>query len=326
MAFWPVIHHDGSLQATDERGDAHAITMAGQPVRSLNPGWSPLGLQTGLAPLYLLELRHEAAWQPDAVWYLSGSLGGSLGGGLEFLANHASRLPPADSERLIEQLMPLLRDLHETTLCGPRATTAPAAHPFQGINPAFVLELIGHVTAQALTPPDCVSVEALSGLSDHYMSDGVRLSLPSLAVLLAASEQNADAALAPLELASPLGGGALLAQERLALQDPAAPAASGRLRADRFFDPRVGLSFYLMQPPDRQHACLFVPGLNLAFARGEPPPGRDLLTVLLAHAASRIAGARPRTAVADAATGAGGGPGRVPPRPAWTLPVGSGAA
>jgi len=316
LAFWPVIHHDGTFRATDERGQPRPITMGGEPVRGLNPGWSPLGLQTGLAPIHLLELRHEDPGEPDAVWYL----GEGAGERLEFLANHPARLPPEASERIISRLLPLLRDIHEITLCGPRPDAAPTAGQFRGINPAFVSELVAHVAGQALTPPDCVSIARFSGLSDHYMTDGLRLSLPVLDILLAPLPVVSGMSIP--EVPSPLGGGPLRAQESRALTD----LAPGDLVAHRFFDRRAGLSFYLLvAAAGTPRAVLFIPALNLAFARDEPPHGRALLAGLLAQEARRAT-----TGAAQAGTA---GPPRsapLPPMPParrrWKILSGSGAA
>ena len=168
MPCWPVSHRDGKYQVTDTDGILYPITMGRNPVEMLQPGWYPVGLQTGLRPFHLLELRNDEGGGLDAVWYLSEEL--------DFVGHDVRRFTPDQAAQLASSLSPLLSDLHDQTLCAPRPVVAESSHAFDGINPAFVRDLIGLVVETALTPPELVAADRLERISSHYMASGVRLS------------------------------------------------------------------------------------------------------------------------------------------------------
>ena len=291
MPCWPVSHRDGKYQVTDTDGISYPITMGREAVETLQPGWFPLGLQTGLRPFHLLELRHDEAGL-DAVWYLSEDL--------DFLNNDAKRFTDEQTAQLASGLSPLLRDLHDQTLCGPSPVVAPSSHAFDGINPVFVRDLIGLVVETALSAPELVAADRLEAISSHYMAGGVRLSASLLRhcldVTLPASEAVPEPA--SFRVASPVDASLLDAHEHLV------PADGPIRHAYRFFDPGGELAFYLLFPPG-DAAALYIPAMNTVFANQPGLTGAQVMTVLMSHYASHTDRAvRPRAAPPEPEQGA----------------------
>ena len=285
MPCWPVSHRDGKYQVTDTDGILYPITMGRNPVEVLQPGWHPVGLQTGLRPFHLLELRNDEAGGLDAVWYLSEEL--------DFVNNDARRFTPEQTAQLVSGLSPLLRDLHDQTLCAPSPAVAPSSHAFDGINPAFVSELIGLVVETALSAPELVAADRLERISSHYMAGGVRLSASLLRhcldVALPASagepageptgEPAGEPASEPFRVASPVDASLLDAHEHVV------PADGPIRHAYRFFDPGGELAFYLLFPQDGTPA-LYIPAMNTVFTTRQDLTGAQVMTILMSHYAS----------------------------------------
>ena len=281
MPCWPVSHRDGRYQVTDTDGILYPITMGRHPVEVLQPGWYPKGLQTGLRPFHLLELRNDEAGGLDAVWYLSEEL--------DFVNNDARRFTPEQTGQLVSGLSPLLRDLHDQTLCAPSPAVPPSSHAFDGINPVFVRDLIGLVVETALSPPELVAADRLERVSSHYMAGGVRLSASLLrhcldvALPASAAEQGGEApprpAPEPFRVASPVDASLLEAHEHVA------PADGPIRHAYRFFDPGSELAFYLLFPQDGTPA-LYIPAMNAVFTTQQGLTGTQVMTILMSHYAS----------------------------------------
>ena len=280
MPCWPVSHRDGKYQVTDTDGILYPITMGRNPVEVLQPGWYPVGLQTGLRPFHLLELRNDAGAGLDAVWYLSEEL--------DFVSHDARRFTPEQAAQLVSSLSPLLRDLHDQTLCAPRPVVAESSHAFDGINPAFVRDLIGLIVETALSAPELVAADRLERISSHYMANGVRLSASLLRhcldVTIPGSVEDAPPETpapppSPFRAASPVDASLLEAHEHVVLPD-------GPIRhAYRFFDPGGELAFYLLFPREGAPA-LYVPAMNAVFITEQGLTGAQVMTILMSHYAS----------------------------------------
>ncbi len=271
MPCWPVSHRDGKYQVTDTDGILYPITLGRNPVEVLQPGWYPVGLQTGLRPFHLLELRNDEGGGLDAVWYLSDDL--------NFVSNDARRFTSEQTGQLVSGLSPLLRDLHDQTLCAPHPAVAASSHAFDGINPVFVRDLIGLVVETALTAPDLVAVDQLEQVSSHYMANEVRLSASLLRHCLDVTPPAGPPEPTPFRVASPVDAALLDAQEHVV------PADGPISDAYRFFDPGGALAFYLLFP--RQGVpCLYIPAMNTVFATRQGPSGAQVITILMSHYAS----------------------------------------
>ncbi len=271
MPCWPVSYQDGMYQVTDSDGILYPITMRRMPLRELNPGWSPVGLQTSLMPFHLLELRADG--YPDAVWYLNEEL--------DFVANTPAHFTSEQTGLVVANLSPLLREIYDQTLCAPAPAVAESTHTFDGINPLFVRELIGFVVQAALSPPDVVAAQRLDGVSAHYTANGVRLSASLLRHCLdvtAPARIPPDQAHGSLSIASPFDASLLFAQEHFV------PADEALAQAWRFRDP-VGLTFYLLFQQDGTPA-LYIPVMNTVFAMQDGLSGDQVMTALLSHYAS----------------------------------------
>lgn len=270
MPCWPVSYQDGMYQVTDSDGVLYPITMRGLPLRELNPGWSPVGLQTSLMPFHLLELRADG--HPDAVWYLSEEL--------DFVANTPRHFTSEQTGSVVANLSPLLRDVYDQTLCAPAPAVAESTHTFDGINPMFVRELIGVVVQAGLSPPDVVAAQRLDSVSAHYTANGVRLSASLLRHCLDVTAPAApDQAPELLSIASPFDATLLSAQEHFVLEDDTLA------QAWRYRDPVGRVTLYLLFRQDGTPA-LYIPAMNTVFAMQDGLSGADVMTAMLSHYAS----------------------------------------
>lgn len=269
MPCWPVSHRDGIYQVTDVDGIHYPITLGRRPVERFNPGWYPVGLQTGLRPFHLLELRNDDGPDRDAVWYLSDEL--------DFVSNAARHFNPDQVALVVGSLSPLLRDIFDQTLCAPSPDIADSTHAFDGINPLFVRELVGIVVETALSPPDTVAVQQLGELSSHYMAGSVRLSASLLRHCL--DIEMPGAAEEGLAVASPFDATLVKAQEHFA------PGGEALARAYRFYDPTGEAAFYVLFGNNGAPA-LYVPAMNTVFAAQEGLSGAEAMTALLSYYAS----------------------------------------
>ena len=285
MPCWPVSYQDGMYQVIDSDGILYPITMRRTPLRELNPGWFPVGLQTSLMPFHLLELRADG--RPDAVWYLNEEL--------DFVANTPAHFTAEHTAQVVANLSPLLREIYDQTLCAPAPAVAESTHTFDGINPLFVRELIGFVVEAALSPPDVVAAQRLDSVSAHYTANGVRLSASLLRHCLdVTAPATPDEAHGSLSIASPFDATLLFAQEHFI------PGDEALAEAWRFRDP-VGLTFYLLFRQDGTPA-LYIPAMNTVFAMQDGLSGAQVMTALLSHYAShtdRQVPAAPADAPAD---------------------------
>ena len=272
MPCWPVSYRDGIYQVTDNDGIMRPITMGGAPVSTLQPGWSPVGLQTGLPPFHLLELRHDSG--QDAVWYMTDELA--------FITHTTVHFGNVRTDEAVAHLLPLLRDIYDTTLCAERPAVAASSHRFDGIKPFVLRELIGLVVETALSPPDVVMADRLGAVSDTYAAGGRQLSAGlirhSLDVTL--PEGAASPSREPtLRLASPFDAGLLDPQEYHA------PGGDAVARLWRFFDTTAATPLYLLVGSDGAPA-LYVPTMNTIFASRHEISGAEAMTTLFTTYAS----------------------------------------
>ncbi|WP_428391093.1 hypothetical protein [Lichenicoccus sp.] len=272
MPCWPVSYRDGIYQVTDDDGIMRPITMGGAPVSTLQPGWSPVGLQTGLPPFYLLELRHDSG--QDAVWYLTDQLA--------FITHTTIHFGQARTDEAVAHLLPLLRDIYDTTLCAERPAVAASSHRFEGINAFMLRELIDLVVETALSPPDVVMADRLGAVSDTYAAGDQQLSAGlirhSLDVALPESATSPPHE-ATLRLASPFDAGLLDAQEYFSLGGKAVA------RFWRFFDTAAATPLYLLVGDDGAPA-LYIPTMNTIFASRHEISGAEAMTTLFTTYAS----------------------------------------
>ncbi len=282
-------------QVTDRDGILYPITMGGTPVRDLQPGWYPLGLHTGLPPFHLLELRNDSGSGADGVWYLTDEL--------EFITHAARHFGKDHADLLVAQLSPLLHDIFEQSLCAAEPQAAPSSQSFDGINPAFVRELIGLVVERALSPPDVVMADRLAGVSDQYAAGGLKLSAGlirhSLDVTLPDAQQPG------LSLASPFDAGLLATQQQFA------PGGELWSQCYRFRDQTAAVTLYLATRLDGGPA-LYVPAMNTIFTNRDGVSGAELMTTLFAYYASHAE--RPAPASDPVQAAAAPGP-EMPPEP-----------
>lgn len=68
MAIYDVMSEGGRFCALLPNAVRLPICFAGSPVTEFQPGWQPLHIYTGLAPLYVLELRHSDS--TTSIWWL----------------------------------------------------------------------------------------------------------------------------------------------------------------------------------------------------------------------------------------------------------------
>ncbi len=268
MPGWPVLHQDGIYQVADRDGILYPITQGGRPVSSLQPGWYPVGLQSGLSPFHLLELHNDAEGGQDAVWYLTDEL--------DFITHSCRHFSAAQSDQLASRLTPLLHDIYDQSLCAARPAVAASSHSFDGINPSFVREMIGLVVERAMSPPDIVLADRLEATSTHYSAAGRQLSSGLIRHSLdVAPAADTGAAM----LASPFDAALLAVQESFE------PGGDGLARAQRFHDAVADAALYLLTPSDGAPA-LYVPAMHTIFATQDILSGAQALIALFGYYAS----------------------------------------
>ena len=297
MPRWPVSHQDGIYQVADRDGLLYPITQLGEPVRTLAPGWYPVGLQTGLPPFHLLELRNDADGGQDAVWYLTEEL--------EFVTHTAAHFSKEQIELAVDRISPLLRDIYDHGICAERPTVAPSSHAFDGVGAYAVRELIGVVAGTALPPPEMVQVDRLD-LPGGQAAAGLKMSAGLIrhALDFAVPETPQDGA----RLASPFDA------SLLAAQDVYAPGGGALSQVYRFHDQAASAALYLLVWRDNRPA-LYIPTMNTIFSDAAGLSGADVVTALLCAYATRTARALSAPAEAepqDAPAGA-----HVPPPSNW---------
>ncbi len=165
MPIWPVSFIDGIFQVADADGAHYPITMQGNGVPHFNPGWSPRGLQTGLAPFHILELDHVSG--ASAFWLLDN--------GLDFRGNAIAHLRAEDRVRYFTHVEPLVQSLFDESVKAPNSAIPAAAHEFDGFLPASVHELLVEATDRAVGRPDTVFLDRLDELGG-FGRDGIGLS------------------------------------------------------------------------------------------------------------------------------------------------------
>ncbi len=265
MPNWPVSFIDGSIQVADADGTHYPIFMQGVPVREFNPGWTAIGLQTGLAPFHVLELKNEDG--AEALWMLDTAL--------EFRSNAVAALGEPDLRLYLGHVEPLVRNLFQEAVLAPHAAIPSAAHEFDGFRASSIAELIRLPAANTVGAPDIVSVPPLATLGGAYTRNGV--TLPA-GWVEAALQATAASGAASVMLPTP-GGAMLPSQETLAL-----PAHAGY----RFHDRASGLVFYLLVGADPLDRHLYVPQANAVFTAGEVgvAAAHDPLAMLLLYYAT----------------------------------------
>ncbi len=245
MPNWPVSFVDGSIQVADADGTHYPIFMQGVPVREFNPGWTAIGLQTGLAPLHVLELRNEDG--AEALWMLDTAL--------EFRSNAVAALGEPDLRLYLGHVEPLVRNLFQEAVLAPHAAIPSAAHEFDGFRASSIAELIRLPAVNTVGAPDIVSVPPLTTLGGAYTRSGVTLPAGWAEAVLQADAASGAGVMVPTP-----GGTMLAVQETLAL-----PAHAGY----RFHDRASGLVFYLLVGADPLDRHLYVPQANAVFTAGE---------------------------------------------------------
>ncbi|WP_428392464.1 hypothetical protein [Lichenicoccus sp.] len=250
--------HDGTYQATDPDGRRHPITFGGQPLTAFQPGWVPVGLQTGLPPFHLLELRRDDGPMRDAVWYLDQDFG--------FAGNALDRMQPWQVARLHEALIPLLAEIRQTSLLASTPAIADAAQRFSGINPRFVADLVRLIVA--LAPPQIVRAARFDQVVPAMAKAALRLSPQML-------EQSLAPGRVDVRVVSPFTGTKLPVQEAFAF-------AEDRTRAWRCHDPVHDVTLYLLASADGAPA-LYVPAMDAVFTHQHGLSGARVLEGLLCH-------------------------------------------
>ncbi len=241
MPIWPVSFINGIFQVADADGAQYPITMQGNPVLNFNPGWSPRGLQTGLAPFHILELDHEGG--ASAFWLLDN--------GLDFRGNAVVHMRAEDRVRFFAHVEPLVRSLFDESVKAPHSGIPAAAHEFNGFLPASVYELLVEAADRTIGRPDLVSLDRLDELGG-YGRNNISLS-PSWIV------QAMNHAMRP----------AASVQERLDLPQHTVL---------RHFDRGLGIAYYLLEGVDAPDRHLYVPAVGAVFTRSTPGP--DTLVLL----------------------------------------------
>ncbi len=272
MPRWPVSHQDGIYQVADRDGLLYPITRMGEPVRELLPGWYPTGLQTGLPPFHLLELRNDTLGGEDAVWYLTEEL--------EFITHTVAHFGKEQIDLVVEQMSPLLRDIYEQGICAERSAVAASSHAFDGINGYGIRELVSVVVETALSPPEVVQADHLEQAVARSTSAGLGLSAGlvrhSLDITLPETPRGS------VRLASPFDASLLAAQEAYA------PDGGVLTQVYRFHDPAAPAALYLLGWHDTRPA-LYIPAVNTIFTYEDGLSGADVMTTLLCHQAMRSA-------------------------------------
>ena len=170
-----------------------------------------------------------------------------LDNGLDFRGNAIVHLRAEDRTHFFAHVEPLVRSLFEQSVMAPYSAIPAAAHEFDGFLPASVHELMVEAVDRAIGRPDTVFLDRLDELGG-YGRNGVNLSPSWIA-----------AALRP----------APASQEHLDL--PGCVAL-------RHFDPRLGITYYVLERPDGADRQLYVPATGAVFARSAPGP--DTLVLL----------------------------------------------
>ena len=272
MPIWPVSIVDGSAQVADADGALYPITMAGNPVNSFNPGWSPRGLQTGLSPFHILELQHVDGH--NAYWMLDTAL--------DFRGNAVANLSGGDRTLYFAHLELLVRNLFDDAVSAQHAAVPAAAHEFDGFLPITVRELLGEAVDQAIGRPDVVSLSSLDGVSGSYTGAAITLSTAWIGQALRAPITAGIARLSvppSLSVAAQADGPALMSQETLELDGHT---------GFRFLDRPAGLVFYVLVGADDADRHLYVPAAKAVFTRGPAEAAHDPLLLLLVYYATHL--------------------------------------
>ena len=261
MPCWPVSFHDGKYQATGPDGRRHPITFDRQPLTAFQPGWVPVGLQTGLPCFHLLELRRDDGPMRDAVWYLDQEFG--------FAGNALDRMEPPQIAQLRHALTPLLAEIRQASLLAPTPAITEAARRFSGINPRFVGDLMRFAVAQAMVPPLVVRAERVEQIVPAMVKAGLRLSPHML-------EQSLAQGRADVRVVSPFTGTPLPVQQAFAFGED-------RTRAWRCHDPARAVTLYLLASADGARA-LYIPAMDAIFTHQDGLSGARVLEGLLCRA------------------------------------------
>ena len=219
-----------------------------------------MGLQTGLPPFHLLELRRDEGAVRDAVWYLDQEFG--------FAGNALDRMESQQVALLRESLIPLLSEIRETSLLAPTPATAAAARRFSGINPRFAGDLVCFVVAVGMPLPQIVRGERFDQIRATMPKTGLRLASQMLERSLAPSH-------AAVSVVSPFTGTPLPVQEAFAF-------GHERIRAWRCHDPAGDVAMYLLARAEGARA-LYIPAIDTIFTNEDGVSGAQVLEGLLCH-------------------------------------------
>lgn len=107
------------------------ILAAGEPA-ILSPGWRPLHVYAGFAPIFLVELRHDSGQQ--ATWFLDAQL--------DRIAGSVEELPPVAAAFLRQQARPLIQSIRHQLLCVEHPQLDARARALFTVNSATRLALL----------------------------------------------------------------------------------------------------------------------------------------------------------------------------------------
>lgn len=274
---------DGVFCVIDRQGRPRPLRLIGEPVREFNPGWQPRGACDSFAPWTVLDLVHASG--REASWLLSD--------GMEHWDKSISALPEAARMRVVEQVTPAIRAIHQALLCAPQPSLPPELALFDGLNREAIVEIVGMAADHAIGRTRGIELyrdEPDAAGSQECPTANGPVRLGAIAECLAGNfQQDLQAALTDgwLSCSSPVDGRPLRSRDSLVLHE--------HRIAYRFVDERHGLVFHLGAT---HHAFaksdLFVPSINTVFLphEGDKPPAtlaRDCLTHAIAEAPAMLA-------------------------------------
>ena len=274
-----VSRHQGVFCVVGRQGEARPIRLGGKPVQEFLPGWQPRGACDSFAPWTVLDLVHTSG--REASWLLTSTL--------EHWSKPLGQLAAPEQALLAEQAAPAIRAVHQAMLCAAAPRQPPEIGLFDGLNQAFVNEIVGLAAGHAIGRTRVVDlhreVPDLAGIrisSDKGKAKGREsaIRLRAVPACLGGNFQEAlQAALVDgaLTCPSPVDGRPLRSRDSMALHE--------HRIAYRFVDPRYDLVFFVSSTDYFfAKADLFVPSINTAFtAHGDDKHLETLAQDFLAH-------------------------------------------
>jgi len=265
----------GVFSLVGKRGEIRPIRLGGQPVREFLPGWLPRGACDSFAPWTVLDLLHASG--REASWLLDGNL--------EHASKPLDQLNDLEQALLKEQAAPAIRAVHQALLCAARPRSPPELGLFDGLNQAFVAEIVALAASHAIGETRVVDlhrqVPDLAGIRINSAKGRSRtIRLGAVPACLGGNFQDAlQAALADgtLSCPSPVDRRPMRSRDSLVLHE--------HRIAYRFVDDRYDLVFFVSTTDYFfAKADLFIPCINTAFtAHGDDKHLETLAQDFLAH-------------------------------------------